>query len=566
MRELLRRCRFFFLYAGLFSFFVNLLLLVSPLYIMQLFDRVLGSRSTETLLMLTGAAIGALSIMALLEALRSRLLVRAGIALDQLIAQPVLATVLRTTARPAGSAHPYAMRDVSTVRSFLGGHGVLAFFDAPWSPVFVAIIFILHPLLGVIATIGIVLLFSLAILEEKVTSRALNEARARGRRAGGFTDQSTRNAEVVYALGMIPAVTERWSALNNQALEQQTIASNRAGKILAATKFTRYALQIVMLATGAFLVIDLHLTPGIMIGATLILGRALAPVEMAISGWKAMVEARGSYGRLKAMMEAEAAREPPMPLPAPEGHLAVEKVVFARTIANPVLKGVSFELAVGESLGLIGPSAAGKSTLARVIMGIWPPVSGAVRLDGADIADWDREQLGQHVGYLPQDTELFSGTVAENIARLRDPMDCKDEVIAAARKAMVHEMILRLPEGYDTNIGNEGTVLSGGQRQRIALARALFGSPRLVVLDEPNSNLDSDGELALMQCMQRLKEERVTLIVITHRPSILANIDKILLLREGRVEMFGPRQETMARLARGGVVPHAQPPRPQVIG
>jgi PrtD family type I secretion system ABC transporter len=564
MREYLHKCRFFFVYAGLFSFFINLLLLSSPLYVMQLFDRVLGSRSNETLFLLTLVVIVALVVMALLEMLRSRLLARAGIALDHLLSPTVMAEVLKASARPGSKTYPYAMRDVSSLRAFLTGHGVLAFFDAPWAPVFVIIIFLFHPLFGLIATLGIALLFALAMIEEKITSAPLNDAKTLARRAGAFADQSTRNAEVVYALGMIPAVTTRWQALNNETLQQQTLAGNRSGKILAATKFSRFALQIVMMAAGAYLIIDQHVTPGIMIGATLILGRALAPVEMAIGGWKAMIEARGAYGRLQEMLKGVEAREQPMPLPAPEGRLSVEKVVFARSIANPVLKGVSFELAAGESMGLIGPSAAGKSTLARVVMGIWPAFSGAVRLDGANIADWDRDHLSLHVGYLPQDVELFSGTVAENIARLRDPSTCTDEVIAAAKRAMVHDLILRLPDGYDTSIGVEGTVLSGGQRQRIGLARALFGNPRLVVLDEPNSNLDSEGEEALMESMQKLKQDGVTLIVVTHRPSILTNIDKILVLRDGRVELFGPRPEVLARLSRGGVLPMG--PRPQAIG
>lgn len=565
MREYLSKCKFLFVYAGLFSLCINVLLLVSPIYIMQLFDRVLGSRSNETLLILTLAAIVALTVMGLLEMLRTRLLARAGAALDQIVSQRVLAELLRASVRPDSSTYSYAMRDVSSVRAFLTGHGIFAFFDAPWSPIFVVIIFLFHWVFGLISTLGIAVLFGLAIADEKVTNGPLTAARVKARRTGTFADHSVRNAEVVYALGMIPAVTKRWRDLNNEALEQQTIASNRAGMIVATTKFVRFTLQIVMLAVGAYLIIDLHVTPGIMIAATLILGRALAPVELAIAGWKAMLEARDAYGRLKKMLAATESRAQPMPLPAPEGRLDVDKVVYARSVSNPILKGVALDLAAGESLGLIGPSAAGKSTLARVIMGIWLPLSGVVRLDGANIAEWDRDQLAQYVGYLPQDVELFAGTVAENIARLGDPAECTEEVIAAAKKAMVHDMILRLPDGYDTNIGAEGAVLSGGQRQRIGLARALYGNPRLVVLDEPNSNLDAEGEEALMQAMQKLKEDRATLIIITHRPSNLTNIDKMLVLREGRVEMFGPRQEVMARLSRGGVVPFGQP-RPQAIG
>jgi PrtD family type I secretion system ABC transporter len=566
MREFLNRCRSFFLYVGLFSFCLNMLMLAMPLYVMQLFDRVIGSRSIETLVLLTLIVIAALLVNALLEMLRSRLLVRTGAAIDHIVSPPVLSELLRASARQDSDTHAYAMRDIATLRAFLSGRGVSAFFDVPWSPLFVALIYLFHPLLGLLATVGIAILFGLAILEEKSTRGPLEEARVKSRRTGAFADLSARNAEVVFALGMVPAVIGRWQALNTEAVEQQTTANNRASEILAASMFMRAALQILMLALGAYLIVAQHLTPGIMIAAGLILGRALMPVQMVISSWKTMVEARGAYERLDKMLNAIEARGQPIPLPPPEGRLSVERVVYTRTtIVNPILKGVSFELAAGESLGLIGPSAAGKSTLARVIIGVWKPLSGTVRLDGASISDWDREQLARHVGYLPQDVELFTGTIAENIARLGEPAECTEEIIAAAKMAQVHDMILRLPEGYDTNIGVEGTRLSGGQRQRIALARALFGRPRLVVLDEPNSNLDTEGEEALMQAMQKLKEERATLIVVTHRPSILTHIDKMIVLRDGRVEMFGARQEIMARLGRGGVHP-VGPARPQATG
>lgn len=568
MREYLDRCRSLLTYVGVFSLCLNLLLLAMPLYIMQLFDRVISSHSIETLVLLTLIVIMALFVNALLDMLRGRLLVRAGAAVDHFVSPTVLAEMLRASALQDRDTHVYAMRDVATLRSFLSSRGVSAFFDVPWSPIFVIIIYLFHPVLGLIATVGIMMLFGLALLEEKITRQPLEEARARARRTGTFADQSARNAEVVYALGMIPAVKARWQDLNNEALEPQTDANNRAGQILAATRFARTTLQVIMLAAGAYLIVAQHLTPGIMIASGLILGRALMPVEMVISGWKNLVEARGAYQRLDKIMGEATSRERdrPVTLPAPQGRLGVERVVYTRTsIVNPILRGVSFELDAGESLGLIGPSAAGKSTLARVIMGIWKPLSGSVRLDGANIMDWDRDNLARYVGYLPQDVELFTGTIAENIARLGNPADCNEEVIEAARMAMVHEMILRLPDGYDTEIGREGGRLSGGQRQRIALARAVFGKPRLVVLDEPNSNLDSEGEDALMQAMEKLKETGATLIVVTHRPSILANIDKMLLLRDGRVEAFGPRQDVMTRLGRGGL--HSLgPARPQAAG
>jgi PrtD family type I secretion system ABC transporter len=563
VREFLNRCRFFFIYLWLFSLCLNALMLAMPLYTMQLFDRVIGSRSLETLLFLTLIVMVSLSVSGLLEMLRSRLLVRASAALDHILSPRVLGELLRATARQDAEKHAYAMRDVSTLRNFLASQGITAFFDVPWSPIFVAIIYFFHPLLGLLATVGIAMMFGLAFLDERLTRAPLNEAKDRARRTGAFADRSVRNAEVVYALGMVPEVTAHWQALNRDAMQQQAVANNRATEILAATKFVRTGLQILMLALGAYLIIDQHVTPGIMIGAGLILGRALMPIQTAIAAWKQSVEARTAYRRLDAMMTEVESRTQPIELPEPQGALAVERVIYTRTsIVNPILKGVSFELRAGESLGLIGPSAAGKSTLARVVMGIWRPLSGAVRLDGANIADLDRESLARHVGYLPQDVELFAGTVAENIARMGDPQECAEEIVAAAKAAGVHEMILRLPEAYETNIGVDGSRLSGGQRQRVGLARALYGRPRLVVLDEPNSNLDAEGEEALMRAMQHLKESGATLIVVTHRPSILANIDKMLVLREGRVEISGTRQEVMARMgggmrAVGAARPHA---------
>jgi PrtD family type I secretion system ABC transporter len=561
MREYLKQCRFFFVYAAVFSFFVNLLMLASPIYMMQVFDRVLSSHSNETLVMLTLITVGAFAVMSMLEVFRSLLLTRGGVALDRLVAGPVLEESLNAARRPGENPYPYAMRDVNTVRDFLTGRGIMAFFDAPWAPILVIVIYLFHPLFGVIATIGIAILFGLAVLGDKTTRATVEAARSKNRKASAFVEASMQNAEAVYAMGMVPAVTARWRALNDDALESQASASGRAGKIVATSKFVRTTLSVIMLAAGAYLIIDLHVTPGVMIAATLILGRALAPVEQVLAGWKGMVEAREAYLRLSKMMQHTQQAAEPMPLPEPQGRLVLEKVSFARSITSPILRNVSFELEPGESLAIIGPSAAGKSTLARIIMGVWQPVTGAVRLDGASLADWDRQQLAAHLGYLPQDVELFDGTVAENIARLGDPEQCHDQIVEAAKKAMVHELVLHLPNGYDSRIGRAGVVLSGGQRQRVALARALFGRPKLVVLDEPNSNLDSDGEVALMQAIRNLKEEGVTVVVISHRPSLLGDIDKMLVLKNGAIDSFGPRQEIMAKLTR-----QPTPMRPQVVG
>jgi PrtD family type I secretion system ABC transporter len=564
MKEYLSRCKFFFIYAGVFSFFINLLMLAYPIYMMQLFDRVFSSRSNETLAMLTIAVVGALAVWAGLEILRSRLLVRAGIALDRVLTEPVLDGLLKT-AVPGSStaAGGYSMRDIHTLRSFLTGHTIFAFFDAPWAPFYILIIFLFHPLFGVIATVGILLLFSLTWLDEKFTKPVLHESQARFRVVGRFLDSSLRNGEAVNAMHMGPAVNARYRKANDEVLALQALASNRAGTILATTRFLRMTLQISMLAMGAYLIIDQHTTPGIMMGATLIFGRALAPIELATMSWKAGIEARAAYGRLRELLEASREHRNPLELPEPKGKISVDKLVFARDLARPVLKGVSFELAAGEAMGLIGPSGAGKSTLARVVLGLWAPTSGSVRLDGASISDWSRAQIGPHIGYLPQDVELFAGTVGDNIARLGDAAALSEQVIAAAQLACVHELVLSLPRGYETEIGEGGASLSGGQRQRLALARAVFGSPRLVVLDEPNSNLDSDGEEALVRTIAKLKEEGVTLIVISHRPGLLAGVDKLLFLRDGRTELFGPRQEVLARLGRLGVL---SAPRPQAVG
>jgi len=566
MQEYLSRCKFFFIYAAIFSFFINLLMLAYPIYMMQLFDRVFNSRSNETLAMLTVAVVGALAVYAGLGMLRSRLLVRAGVALDRVLTEPVLNGLLKTTVPGGGGAAAgYSMRDIHTLRSFLTGPTVFAFFDAPWAPFYILLIFLFHPLFGVIATIGILLLFSLTALDERITKPVLHESQARFRVVGRFLDSSLRNGEVVNAMHMGPAVNARYRRGNDEVLALQAMASNRAGAILATTKFLRLTLQISMLCMGAYLIIDQHTTPGIMMGATLIFGRALAPIELATMSWKAGIEARAAYGRLRELLDRSREHRNPLELPEPVGRLSVEKLVYARDIAKPVLKGVSFELAAGEALGLIGPSGAGKSTLARVILGLWPPSSGAVRLDGAAIGDWSREHLGPHIGYLPQDVELFSGTVGDNIARLGDAAALAEQVIAAAQRSSVHELILNLPQGYETEIGEGGASLSGGQRQRIALARAVFGAPRLVVLDEPNSNLDSDGENALVKTIAKLKEEGVTLIVVSHRPGLLAGVDKLLFLKDGRVELFGPRQEVLNRLSKIGVLP-APTGRPQAVG
>jgi len=550
VRDLVRRLQRYFAYAGLFSLAINVLLLVPALYMLQVFDRVLSSRSEETLVMLSVGALLALAMMAALDVLRARLLAACGVALDRWLGPSVLQGLLDQTARLGGAEHLNGLRDVGTLRGFLVGAGVIALFDAPWLPLFLVLITLFHPLLGAVALAGAALMLLLAVLNERLTRAPLELVLAAGRRAGRFIDASTANAETVSALGMQRAVTRRWQALNEAALREQVAASGLGATFSGLTKFTRQFIQMAMLGVGAYLVIAQHLSAGVMIAATIILGRALAPVEMLVAGWRNLVEVRAAWRRLEKLFATNPPVQAGTALPAPRGELAVERVVYGFPgAARPALRGVSFSLPAGESLGVIGPTAAGKSTLARLIVGVWKPVSGAVRLDGADVSTWQREQLGAHVGYVPQAVGLFAGTVAENIARLAETDAAA--VIRAAQSAHAHEMILRLPKGYDTEVGESGAALSPGQRQRIALARALYGEPRLVVLDEPNANLDVEGDDALLRAMNDLKSAGVTVVVIAHRPSLLGSMDKLLVLKDGVAEMFGPRAEITARVTRG---------------
>ena len=559
MRSLFKQFRPFFIYAGLFSFCINLLLLIPSLYMLQVFDRVIASRSNETLVMLTLAASAALVMMAALDLLRARLLAAAGVAMDAILGPRVLDRLLTDAASLRGAESTNGLRDVSLLRGFFTGNGIFALFDAPWLPFYVLIIFLFHPLLGVVALAGALLLVGLVALNEKMSHQRLEDLQSSSRKTTRYVDTSLRNAEVISALGMLPALTRRWVALNGEVEQLQLESSRLAAHMNGVTKFMRQFIQIAMLFAGAFLVIDQNVSGGVMMAATIILGRALAPVEMLIGGWRGMVDAHTAWLRLDTLLRHRNDPEDNTALPALSGKIAAERLVFAVPGAEKaIIKGITFELNAGESLGLIGPSASGKSTLARLLLGVWQPHSGTVRLDGADIASWPRQRLGPYIGYLPQDVELFAGTVAENIARLEQPE--AESVIGAAQRANAHEMILRLPQGYDTQIGEGGAALSGGQRQRIGLARALYGTPRLVLLDEPNANLDGEGEAALLKAMAALKQSGATLIVVTHRPSLLADMDKLLVLRDGTLELFGPRTEVLTRLTRGTVPPPPQAP------
>ena len=546
--------------VGIFSLGINLLMLTVPLYMMQMFDRVVPTRNLDTLLWVSLIAIVSLGVMATLEGVRGRLMVRLASWFDRELSGPILAGAFNDSLRAGGLRGAQPLRELASIRSVLTGGGLFPLFDAPWVPIFVFIIFMLHWHLGIIAVVGGVVVFACAVLNDITTRTPLKEANAVSARSLYKADAVVRNADVVAAMGMMPDLIRRWSRDNDGGLVKQVEASDRGSMITSVAKLVRMLVQIGMLGYGAWLVTGHELTGGGMIAASIILGRAMAPIEQSIGAWRGLVAARNAFRSICTLLERTPATGDGMSLPRPSGRLSVEGVTFVPPGSRePILRGISFQLEAGEVLGLIGASAAGKTTLSRLLVGSWAPTAGHVRLDGADVAVWEAVDRGRHVGYLPQDVELFEGTVRENIARLQEASD--DDVVAAAELAGVHEMILRLPQGYDTQIGDGGLKLSGGQRQRVALARAAYGSPRLLVLDEPNSNLDSDGELALTNAIRRLQANGTTIVIVAHRPTILAQVDKLLVMRQGTVETFGPRDEVMAKVAPG----MRTPPRPSLV-
>jgi len=531
----------------LFGAGINLLLLTSPIFMMQVFDRVLTSGRPETLIFLTLIAMISLGVLGALDMVRMKMLSRVGIWLEKRLAPDVLQMCLR--ARLMGSeVTGQALRDLGALRSFIGGAGVLALCDAPCAPLFLLVLLGMHLELGGLAIVSAVILFTLAVLNEYLSRAPLRDEARSSITDRETAEQALKNAEALKAMGMLPGFLARWAERNTETLAAQLDAGERGAVMMGLSKFLRLAVQILILALGAFLVLKGELTSGGMIAASIILGRALAPVEQSIGAWKSFVSARYAYSRLKDLFTKARSTRQPMRLPPPKGKIAVEQVVFLPPRApEPVIKCIDFALEPGEALGVIGPSAAGKSTLCRLLVGVWEPTRGHVRLDGADLRDWEPRDLGQHIGYLPQDVELFAGTIKDNIARLAVDPD-PEAVVAAAKLAGVHEMILGLAQGYDTEIGLDGGLLSGGQRQRIGLARALYGRPRLLVLDEPNANLDSEGEQALQEALTEAKKWGATLVVVAHQPGILRPVDKVLLLMGGQIRYFGPRDQLMGQL------------------
>lgn len=550
----LSSCRGALAAVGVFSGCINLLMLSGSFYMLQLYDRVLTSRSVPTLIGLSLLLLAAYALQGVLDAVRVRMLSRIGARFDEQVSPSAFAAAQRMPllgCRPEQALQP--IRDLDQVRAFLASLGPTALFDMPWMPLFFAGCFLLHPWLGWLAVAGGAVILGLTALAERRSRLTAAAQQASGLGRQMIAEASRRNAEALAAMGMGAAFERRWREISRRHIGDWLAGADAIGGLGAFAKIFRMILQSAVLGLGAYLAIRGEISGGAMIAASILTARALAPIEIAVAHWKGFVGAREGLKRLRQVLDAPAlAMRERTALPQPRHELAAEGLLVAAPGQQaPILQGVSLKLEAGQGLGIIGPSASGKSTLVRALVGVWRPLKGTVRLDGAELDQWSRSELGQHVGYLPQDIELFDGTVAENIARFQP--DASDEaIVAAARAAGAHELILKFENGYDTRIGEGGSILSGGQRQRIALARALFGDPFLVVLDEPNSNLDHDGDEALTMAVRGIRARGGIVIVVTHRPTAIAGVDQIALIAEGRIQAFGPREEILQRVLKQG--------------
>lgn len=560
LADAVRDCRQAFAGIGLFSFFINILMLTGALFMLQIYDRVLPSRSIPTLAGLVILALTLFLFLGALDLLRGRLLVRVGGYLDESLSARIYDAVVRLplrSVRQGDGLQP--IRDFDQIRSFLSGLGPTALFDLPWLPIYLAICFVFHFWIGFTALIGAIILVSLTLLTEYWVREPMKAAGKFGAQRNNIGEASYRNAEVLSAMGMGARMRGRWAQVNAKYIEHQTQATDISGGFGALSRILRMILQAALLAVGALLVLHNEATPGVIIAGSILGSRAVAPVEIAIANWRQFVNARQSWDRLNRLLAAFAAGPPPLELPAPKSLLSVENV----SIAPPgerkiVVQDATFQLKAGSAVGIIGPNAAGKSSLARAIVGVWPTVRGQIRLDGAALDQWSMDALGEHVGYLPQDVELFGGSVKQNISRF-EPEPKSEDIIEAARSAAVHDMILRLPNGYDTEIGESGVALSAGQRQRIALARALYKKPFMVVLDEANSNLDGEGEVALSQAIASVRRRGGIAIVVALRPKALDECDLAMYVAGGQIKAFGPKAEVLSKVLKGSP---PQPPAP----
>lgn len=555
----LEKCRAAFKVVFVFAFFINLLMLVTPLYSLQVLDRVLGSGNLHTLLMLSIIIACVYFVHTLLQIARSFTLIKVGEWLDNNISPVIFGHSISASATKVNPASSQMLRDFQTLKTFLTSTGINTMFDAPWSIVYVIILFLIHPYIGFITVIGGVIIVSFAFFNAVATNRTLGEATEFSIKSMGQADIANRNAEAVEAMGMIQNVKKNWTKFNEASLAKQSIASYRNGIISNFSRFIRNLIQMAVTGTSAYVIVTTNgqdMTAGYMIASSIIVGKALAPFDNAIGMWKSISGATKAYKNINDSFNNHSEREQAMPIPHVDGHLTVENVYYAAPtpsgmppppIPQHILKGVSFALQPGEILAIIGPSGAGKSTLAKLIVGVWETSAGSIRLDGGDVFTWNRQNFGERVGYLPQGIELFSGSIKQNIARMTEEVN-PEMVIDTAKMCDGHEIILRFPDGYDTDIGSGGSNLSGGQRQRIGLSRAFYGNPKLVVLDEPNANLDEAGELALANTLKEAKKKGITVIVISHRPSILSEVDKIMVLQDGAVASFGSKEEVQGRI------------------
>jgi ATP-binding cassette subfamily C exporter for protease/lipase len=536
-----------FMVVGLFSMVVNILMLTPTLYMLQVFDRVMVSQSGLTLLALSLITLFLFAVMAFADWARSRLLVSAGVRLDEELNSRVFNANFEAALNQAGRNPVQAFTDLTNLRQFLTGNGIFAFFDAPWTPIYIVVLFMLHPFLGITALCFAILQAGLTVAMHRLTKASTADVLQSGADVNAYVHGKLRNAEVIEALGMQEHLRRRW--LNRQKRHLQVSATSQElnRRLQSVSKFVRYSMQSLMLGAGALLVIEGELTAGGMIAANVLMSRALAPIDLITASWKSFMTARGAFESLEGLLRAHPGRAARAVHAAPAGQVRLENLVA--TVPGreqPILRQLNAEFPAGGSVAIIGPSGSGKSTLARTLVGIWPQRQGRVLLDGEAIESWEREELGPHIGYLPQDVEMLEGSIAENIARFGavDP----EKVIEAAKRTGIHDMVLRFPKGYDTPMGEAGNLLSGGQRQRIGLARALYGNPALIVLDEPNANLDDAGEAALVESLHQLKAMGKTVFLVTHRMNILAAVDRILLLVDGQIRLYGPRDEVVAAL------------------
>jgi PrtD family type I secretion system ABC transporter len=547
--DALRACRGAFIGVGLMSCIINLLYLTGSIFMLEVYDRVLPSRSVPTLVGLIILAIGLYMAQGILDLIRGRILGRVGTSLDEALNARVFDTIVRLPLTVGGRNEGLQpLRDLDNVRGFLGSMGPSAFFDLPWLPFYLLICFAFHVMIGLTALVGAIILVVLTLITEYMSREPAREAMGLAARRNDLAASSRRNAEVLVAMGMAGRLTKRWSEANEKYLAGNQYASDIAGGLGAVAKVMRMMLQSAVLGVGAYLVIHQEATAGIIIAGSILSARALAPVDLAIAHWKSFVTARQSWHRLTKLLEQMPVKPAPTLLQSPSSRLSVESVgIAAPGDQKVIVQDVNFTLAAGAGLGVIGPSGSGKSSLARALVGVWQPFRGKVRLDGAALDQWSTDVLGRHVGYLPQDVELFAGTVAQNICRF-DPEAKPDMVLAAAKNAGVHDMIIKMRDGYNTQVGEQGTALSAGQAQRVALARALYGDPFLVVLDEPNSNLDTEGDEALTRAVRSARERGAIVVVVAHRPIGIEAVDQILVLRDGRMQAFGPKETVLAQV------------------